>query len=229
MTKYNQLILFFVLTLLIAASVFGVYFLHQKVREALDTQERVALEQEIQEQQIKNLPELSSLYNKITESEQFFALLYSEDRVVEVIKDIERLAKDQGLTLTITQKEVSKKKAPAKKEAGAEEDKEAEKEADKPKELVDTLPYEKHIRLELKAEGEYQSIRNFLHALETAPYALDVLAVNGNLAPVEEGTQVRAATDSPFLLQGQPAEDEPSPVVNAGKVIFLIETALYTQ
>jgi hypothetical protein len=230
MKKYTHIIILIVLTLFIAACIGGVYFLYQKVQSALYTKERIALEQEIQEEQIKNLPQLSSLYYKVTESEQFFSLLYSEDQVVEVIKDIERLAREQQVTLTITQKEVPVKKAAAKEKAEEGEEGDAKKkEPEKPKTLVDTLPYEKHIRLELKADGQYLAIRNFLAALETAPYALDVLAINGSLAPKEEGEPVHQSSGSPFLLQGSPIEEGESIVPTSGKVTFIIETALYTQ
>lgn len=226
MKTYSHLIIFFTLTLLIGASGFGIYFFHQKVQGALDAGERLKLEQEIQEEQIRNLPELSSLYNHITESESYFSLLYPEDRVVEIIKDIERVAKEQGVALTITQKEIPKKKATPKEKTESKEGE--EKAPEKPKELVETLPYEKHIRLELKAEGSYQAVRNFLNVLETAPYALDVLTLTGTLAPPEEGTTERPKVGTPFLLEGS-APPEEQKAASTGKVVFLIETALYTQ
>lgn len=229
MKKYTYSIFLFVITLFIVAGLFGVYFLYQKVQSALHTQERMALEQEIQEQQLKNLPELSGLYYRITESEHFFSLLYPEDRVVEVIKDIERLAKEQALELSITQREVPKKKAVTKKEDAAENEDAAKQSEATPKALADTLPYEKHIRLELQARGQYQAIRNFLHALETAPYALDILALHGGIAPPKEGAPVRPTGDNPFLLQSTPVSEETVPTGASAEVLFVIETALYTQ
>ena len=219
-----------------AVALFGVYFLHKKVQNALNAQERIKLEQEIQEEQITNLPALAGRYQKIVENEQYLGILYSEDRVVEIIKDIERLAKEREVTLVITQKEVAKKKPAKKEEATSEKKEEADgekeqKEAPAAKTLEDSLPYEKHIRLELKAEGSYVAIRKFLHALETAPYALDVLSLNGALSPSEEEEQPVAptTTDSLFLLSGSLPEEEAEPAVRIGKTTFLIETALYIQ
>lgn len=233
MKKINHLITFVILSALITATLFGVYFLHKKVQNALNAQERMRLEQEIQEEQITNLPALAERYQKIVENEHYLGILYSEDRVVEIIKDIERLAKEREVTLVITQKEVAKKKPAKKEEAEASKEKEAkeEKEVKESKTLEDSLPYEKHIRLELKAEGSYGAVRKFLYALETAPYALDVLALEGALSPPsdEEQTVVPAATDSLFLLSGSLPEEENVPAVRLGKVTFRIETALYIQ
>lgn len=220
MKKYSHLIILFFVSLLVTLAIFSIYFLYQKIQNTLNTQERAKLEQEIQNDRIKNLPELEKRYQSIIDNEQYFSLVYSEDKVVEIIKDIERLAKEQQVTLVITQKEV-----PVKKAAQQGETTEASKE------LVDTLPYEKSIRLELKAEGQYRALRNFLHAIETAPYALDVIAITGNVAPPEDenGPVIRQPNDSPFLLSGTPSEEIFAPSVNASKIIFLIETALYIQ
>jgi hypothetical protein len=225
MKKYSHYFILLLLNILIAVSVFGMYFLYQKVQNALNTQERIKLEQEIQTEQINNLPELAERYQTIAENEQYFTLLYTEDQVVNIIKDIERLAREQQVALVITQKEIPAKKKPAKEKDGET------KEEEKPKELGDTLPYEKQIRLELKAEGRYLAIRNFLHKVETSPYALDVLALQANLAPVDEETASvsRPTGDSPFLLLGtQPGEEAPA-APTTDRVIFLIETALYIQ
>lgn len=231
MKKYSNLFLFLGLSSLIAVSIFGVHFLYQKVQNALNTQQRIALEQEIQTEQIKNIPELATRYQKILDNEQHFAFLYSEDELVEVIKDMERLAKEQGITLTITQKEVPKQKASLKKGEIAEEEGSETIAVATPKELVDNLPYEKSIRLELKAQGSYLALRNFLHALETAPYALDILALQGTVAPPENGDQpvARAQTASPFLLGSNQPEATGETAVNPNRILFLIETALYIQ
>lgn len=229
MKKYTHYLVFLILNLLIAVSVFALYFLYQKIENALNTQERIKLEQEIQAQQIKNLPQLASRYQKILDNEQYFTLLYSEDKVVDIIKDIERLAKEQSVTLTITQKEIPVQKA-AKADAKADGG-EANKTTEAPRQLVDTLPYEKNIRLELRAKGKYLAIRNFLHKLETAPYALDVLSIEGNIAPKEdENTSVVAPQSaSPFLLSGPVTNSEEPEVLLPTDVVFLIEVALYIQ
>lgn len=227
MKKYSHFIILFSLSLLIILAVFSIYFLYQKVQNTLNTQERAKLEQEIQNDRIKNLPDLEKRYQSILSSEQYFSVVYPEDKVVDIIKDIERIAKEQQVTLVITQKEVPKKKAAAAEESG--QGRESAEAA--PKELVDTLPYEKSIRLELRAEGQYQALRTFLHAIETAPYALDVLALTGSVAPPEDGNSpvTRQPNDSPFLLSGTPVEETPAPQLNTSKIIFLIETALYIQ
>lgn len=209
--------------------------MYKNIQNALNAYERIALEEEIQAEQIKNLPELGLRYQKILENEQYFRFLYSEDRVVEVIKDIERLAKEQNIALTITQKEIPKKKAPEKKEAPADakQGEEKKQEAPKPKELADTLPYEKYIWLELKAEGEYRALRNFLQSLETAPYALDILALQGDVAPVAEEDRLvvsPSSNENPFLLSGDSVSEVRNDAVKTpNKVIFIMETALYIQ
>jgi hypothetical protein len=229
MKKYTHYFVFLILNLLIAVSVFGIYFLYQKIENALNTQERIKLEQEIQAQQIKNLPQLSARYQKILDSEQYFTLLYPEEKVVDIIKDIERLAKEQAVTLTITQKEVPEQQAP--KAETKTDASQAAQEPATPKELADTLPYEKNIRLELSAKGKYVAIRNFLHKIETAPYALDVLSIQGGIAPKEDDVAAAPSpqVSNPFLLSG--AQSGPTePVVSLPTdAAFLIEVALYIQ
>lgn len=228
MKKYSHLIILFFLSLLIVLAGFSIYFLHQKIQNALNAQERTKLEQEIQTNRIKDLPALAHRYQTIVDNEQYFSLVYPENKVVEIIKDMERIAKDHNVVLTITQKEVIKKKAVKKEEAKSEEE---GSEAEAPKELADTLPYEKSILLELKAEGRYLALRKFVHALETAPYALDVLAITASVAPPEEDavSVVQSQTDSPFLLSSTLPETASVPAQNPAKIIFLLDIALYTQ
>lgn len=228
MKKYTHIIIFLFLFIGIVAAIAATVFLAKKIHTALDTQERIKLEREIQKEQIENLPELAKLHAAILEKEQYFTLLYSEDRLVEVIQNIEEIAKGEGITLTITQKEVSQKKA-----SQTEDSKSADKKSEeKPKTLEESLPYEKHVRLELKANGSYVAIRNFLHKLETAPYALDVLSFTATLAPPEEeaSRQPTRITGTPFLLGSNvPAEEETAAPSGQNKVAAVIETALYIK
>lgn len=230
MKKYTYLITFLALTAAIGVVIYGTFFLYGKVKTSLDSQERLALEQQVEKEQLQNLPVLAQTYQKIINNESYFSFLYSEDRVVEIIKDIERIAKEQGVALTITQREVIKKKVTEKKEEDEDEDEEDKK----PKELIDSLPYEKNIQLDLKAEGEYIAIRNFLHKLETAPYALDVLRFTAALAPKDEDDQRSNSTpvinDSPFLLQGEVVTNvESQGPAPSEKIVANIEMALYLQ
>lgn len=233
MKKNIYLIYFLLFTLGIAATLFGAIFLYKKIMQSLDTQERLALEHQIYTEQISNLPKLAQTEQSVKQNERYFSFIYSEDRVVEIIRDIERLAKEESVTLTITQKEIPKKK-PVRKEEDEKDDDTTKKE-EAPKELSDTLPFEKHLRLEIKAEGQYSAIRTFLHKLETAPYALDVLSVDAALVLLSEEDR-RAANEtvgesSPFLIQGEsvPEGETTTPLSVVQDVLATFEVALYIQ
>jgi hypothetical protein len=237
MKKYKYLISVFIILMLTAALGVALYFILSKTQSTLDEIEKQELEKQIQEEQIKNLPNLEATHNKITSEEGRLTLVYTEEQVVEVIRNIEAIAKTESITLAIAQQKVEEKTKTLKKEASDDkknESKEGEKESEV---LTEKLPFEKSVRLEIRAKGKYQSIRNFIHKIETAPYALDVLSVDGSVAPEEEsGKQVNVvksttsqSSDSPFLLSASGETQEAVAPPAAEQVQFVINVALYTK
>jgi hypothetical protein len=233
MKKYRYLITALIILVLIVGSGVALYFVLVRVQKNLDEIEKKQLEMQIEEEQIKNLPNLEATYKKINSEESKLAVVYTEDRVVEVIRSIESLAKAENVTLTIAQQKAEEKTKPTKKESSDKKDEEKEK---KPELLTDKLPFEKSVRLEIRAQGEYKNIRNLIHKLETAPYALDILSLDVSIAPLDEDVIVVAAptastvTDSLFLLEGsKPVVEELVIPRTEEKVVFVINLVLYTQ
>ncbi len=234
MKKYTHIIIFALITGAIAASIFGVYFIQGKIESTLDEIEKKELEAEIRQEQLKDLPLLEAVHQKIITESPRLDIVYTEDRVVEVIRNIEGIAKAEGLDLTISQKAEEKTK-PTGKTSSAEDKKESDKKEEKPATLTDTLPFEKSVRLEIRAKGSYKGIRNFIYKLETAPYALDVLSLDAAIAPLDEEenttkpTVLSTASDTPFLLKAEEVNQEQTTTAIPEKVIFIINMALYTK
>jgi hypothetical protein len=231
MKQYFHLIIFGLIAILIAAAVFGVYFFYGKTHTSLNQQEQIVIRQEAEQRQIAKLPELSILHQKIIDNEKFFGVLYTEEQVIDVIRDIERLAREQGVTLVINQKEALQTAAP--KQDDKKEKNDLKQKVEEPKTLAETFPPGKNIRLGLRATGSYGALRSFVHKLETTPYALDIVSLDASLAPSENDTPVAPpaqSSDNPFLLGGDPAQNNDAPREQArNRVIFALDTVLYIQ
>jgi hypothetical protein len=243
MKKYRYHIIFLIITLLMGGSLFATYWLKSKVVTELDEQQRLALEEEVKEKQIQDLPHLQETFEQVRRDEGHLDILYTEGRVVEVVRHIESLAKEEGITVAIEQKtnfsdlkQDVKKSSSSDKKSTEKDQGDDKKEEKKAETLVSRLPYEKSLHLAITAKGSYQGIRTLISKLETAPYALDIIALDGSFLPDEEkiSSDVSVSGSSnPFLLQAVgTASSEGAArkkLSTSGQVSMLLDIALYIQ
>lgn len=243
MKQLHWYIRFGIVGLVIAGEIYILFFLHQKISQSLSHREEQNVRAAIDQEQIANLPVLRAVQERALAEEQRFTLVYPQSQTVNVIRQIESLAKNEGVVLVITQKDALPKKQPAKStttdtQATETETKAPQKSKPKVPAITDKLAFENAVHIGLEARGEYKSVRNFLHKLETIPYAIDVLGVDVSVAPEDTTAKKTTTTASqsestgnPFLLSGGNGQEvsTAAPTAAPEEVVASIDTLLYIQ
>jgi hypothetical protein len=164
--------------LLISGMVFSAWVAIVPFRDAIlmkmDTIQRYYADRENREQRIARLPELAAQSDEIKAGQDRFAILLKEDRIVDFVKTIEGLASETGTKIEIASKDGSSI-IDASSHDQSQQKPTASKSAN---ELVDALPFDRYIRIDIRVVGTYGAIVSFLHKLETLPYGLDVVALS---------------------------------------------------
>lgn len=167
---------------------------------------------ENRERQVKRLPELQGQYEAILANEQALDILITEDKVVDFVKRVESLAKDQNITLSITSKDggkvnepkkvVAKPKPVSSGSADLADEKTPVKEL--PASIMDSVPYDRYLSLSIKAEGQYRDVAAFLGKLETLPLGLDVVGIDVKKKEraYESNASRSSSPSNPFAILG---------------------------
>ncbi|MBP9728209.1 MAG: hypothetical protein KBD27_02415 [Candidatus Moranbacteria bacterium] len=167
--------------------------------------------------QMEKLPDLQSQFDNIQVEEDVLRILLSEERVVDFVQTLEQLAKETGVQVVIQSKtgtiieEKVKPKVVAKK-AGAETAETAvvEKKSKTPATILESVPFDRYLHVEVVVKGEYKTIATFLHKMETLPLGLDVIGMTMGIRDQDESVKkVADPGRNPFLILGDGATTNP--------------------
>ena len=208
---------------------FGVRPLHSLIRIEMDEIQKLDVLREHKTKQLQRLPELEKQNTLIEEQGNKLNIVLTKDGLVEFIQTLERLAIETGVKIEITSKDnmllESKITLPvsgAKKSSAVVSEEETE-ETETPKpvrpqrktkdsSLIDELPLQHSIRLTLTVTAPYKAMVNYLHKIETLPYATDIIGVIIKEA-AKENEEARATRGSTIAStaedSSQPAEVSP--------------------
>lgn len=194
----------------------GMFPLERSVQNTMRAIEEFHAGRENRERQVGRLPELQGQYEAILANEQALDILITEDEVVDFVKTVERLAKNQNIILSITSKDGGKVSEPKKvvakpKAADGENTDLADEKAltkEAPASIMSTLPYDRYLSLSIKAEGSYRDVVAFLDKLETLPLGLDVVGmeVKKKESEPETGSSRPLNPSNPFAILGDATE-----------------------
>lgn len=164
--------------------------------------------------QMRKLPDLQAQFEKIQNEEDVLQILLSEKQVVDFVQTLERLARETGVQVVIQSKTGSiveekpkPKVAPKKTATEAGEAEVTEKKSKTPATILELVPFDRYLHVEVVVKGEYKTIVTFLHKMETLPLGLDVIGMTISIRDQEDTTK-GVATDpgrNPFLILGDGA------------------------
>ncbi|MFZ2187179.1 MAG: hypothetical protein WAV46_00925 [Candidatus Moraniibacteriota bacterium] len=211
--KYSSLIHLLVLFVAIGGIIlFAILPINQSLDAKMRGIQEFYADQENQKKQVSRLPELKDQYTVIVENEPVLHILITEDQIVDFIKTLEGLADDMDVQMTITSKDngriIESKKIPVKAVSVTDDDTNASAStaSTKPQavNIVDDVPFNRYLRLNIKAEGQYADIVAFLRKIETLPIGLDVVGVE--IKTIDVSANKNAAppvtTNNPFAFLG---------------------------
>lgn len=177
---------------------FGVRPLHGLIRTEMDEIQKLDVLREHKSRQMQRLPELEKQNTLIEEQGGTLAIVLTKEELVEFIRTLERLAEETRVKIEIASKDntllESKISLPlpgAKASKGTTtpggegEEKETVSTEPQPKRgaakptsgMLGELPLKHYIRLTLTVTAPYKSMVEYLHKLETLPYATEILGV----------------------------------------------------
>jgi Tfp pilus assembly protein PilO len=187
----------------------GVVPMRQAISGKMDDLQKFYTIRENRERQVARLPELEAQYQEIVAGEDTMRILLDEEHIVDFVKTLEGLASDSGVEISIEAKEssaiVEKKavKPAAVNKQPAVDDNDAADASKKTKpSIMDGLPYDRYLHISVSVRGEYAGIMDFLHRMETLPFALDVVGmdVHLNTDTKEQDAAVPEAGRNPFMI-----------------------------
>ncbi|MBP6929659.1 MAG: hypothetical protein KBB77_01855 [Candidatus Moranbacteria bacterium] len=191
---------------------FGILPFQKYITEKADSIQEYYATRENRERQISNLPDLQNQFENIEGEEEILAILLTEKSIVDFVQTLERLAKDTGVHVLIRSKsgeiieEKKQKKASTKTAVVAPDEETVVKPVGKTTPtILDSVPFDRYLHVEVVVKGEYQTIVTFLHKMETLPIALDVVGMNMKVRDLEaEAIAVpNNPGRNPFLLFSQ--------------------------
>lgn len=201
---------------------FAILPIKQSISQKMDDIQKFYTSRENRDRQISKLSELEQQFGVIQADEEHLNILLKEDRIVDFVKTLEGLARETNTEISIASKEgnsiIEKKvvvgKPQTKSSADADAPAPAVSEKKKATGILDTLPFDRYLHLGVSVVGEYADIINFLHKMETLPFALDVVGMEMHQKENEERSSSSLSVTSgsginPFVATSESTASTP--------------------
>jgi hypothetical protein len=169
----------------------------------------------------------------VENKEDQLKIVILRSKIVDLIKDVEALAKEAGIDIVIdtNDQDINIANANKAKKPAAASDKETEKT------LLESLPSENRIMVSIRLSGAYGSIVRFMQKLESMPYETDVVAVD---VSVLQSTTTNSQSRVNMFASSEiaaPAADTanatvvptPAPPQKELRVQAIVDTAVYVK
>jgi Tfp pilus assembly protein PilO len=223
--KYKPFIILLILIVaIICIALFGVLPLRQSINKKMRDIQEFYAGRENREKQVGKLPELQGQYDAIIENEKTLDILIAEGGIVDFVKTLEQLAKEVNVAMEISSKDNGKiieaKKPEVKTDKANNSDQSSVSEEGNIKEkmpsILDSVPFDRYLILNIKAEGRYEDIVAFLNKVETLPFGLDVIKIDIKKKDAEKDLPSvnRGNLANPFSMLGSgdtlPAQSQAS-------------------
>lgn len=221
---------------------FGILPFQDFVTEKADSIQEYYATRENRANQMRKLPDLQTQFENIQVEEGVLNILLSEERVVDFVQTLEQLAKETDVHVLIQSKtgtiieEKAKPKVAAKKGAATDpiEPETTEKKGKTPLTILESVPFDRYLHVEVVVKGEYKPIATFLHRMETLPLALDVIGMAVRMRTEEDlaSAALERVSQNPFLVLSEGGtssvgEEEAVPVGIPGTLEASFDTIVY--
>jgi hypothetical protein len=220
--KYKKfIIIVLIVALCWAISIFSALFLVKRIRNKVNEIQSQKVDQENTNKRISEIPKLEKQSELVKEKEDLISNLLNKDDAVNLIEEIEGLAEKTGNKVAIEISENSEKKQT--KTAADKKDESKNK-----KTLLDKLPSDNYLKLNIKLNGKYDSIVNFIEKLENLKYYSDIISIkiNSNEQKYKEVSETNVVFGQ--ANQTEAEEIKPKPNVEM-EAISDIEAVYYLE
>lgn len=187
--KKNKIILAVVIYMAVLGSAF--YFVAGHLLSAISgnnvkIQENL-VDREIKEKRLAEIPKMKEQYQTVASEERFFIPLVTEDKAVELIEKLEKLAQSSGNEINIEIQSNTGKVDTSKAKSKKTED---EKQS-----IRDSLPSSDYLELKINLSGSYNQLLDFIEKFEALQYYSDIVSLDIEFKEEEKKAQ---SSPSPF-------------------------------
>lgn len=206
----TRIVLFILLLAMVGIVWYGIVPLKEAIYEKMKGIQEFYARRENREKQVTRLPELKVQYDAVLQNDALFDILISESEVVDFVKTLEGVASGAHIEMSITAKNSGQitelKKTSVKAnladngDVGGSPAKNGAKQ--KSVDILDDIPFDRYLYLNIKVRGRYEDIVVFLHKMETLPIGLDVIRVEMKKGEAENTSGVPFGSGvNPFAFQ----------------------------
>ncbi len=222
---------------------FGILRILRENQEKMISNQQAIVDWKMLEEQTNEISGMRDEVDRIRSASEKLNVLLSKDSIVSTVELIESVGNDLGVSVF---SEASSTKAlaalPVKKKATTTTDSASDDVSVAPsaggknavkETLVSLLPEERSVFITFRVTGEYANVLTFLRKLDTMPVLLDVLSLDIEPVPVDEGK----ASVAPASLSGisaspfAPSAASSQPIATPQKekqILASFDTVLYT-
>lgn len=136
-----------------------------------EIQEKIA-KQENDKEKISKLPSFKSQFEMIANEEEKVKIGVSKDNVVALLEKIEKISGETGNRVKI---EIENTQDQNKKDVS--KSKEKEDDVKEEKKILENLPLDRFIKINIVLTGSYQNLISFLNKIENADYYSDIISI----------------------------------------------------
>lgn len=126
------------------------------------------VKQEINQQQISELPKIEEQYNVLQSNGKLIDVLLDKNDAVPLIEKLEKLAQDSNNKISISIQDTKDQKNAAITISGN---------IDTTSDLVKNLPSADYLQMQITLTGNYNAVVQFVHSLESFEYYCDIVAI----------------------------------------------------
>lgn len=137
-------------------------------------------DQEIKKNRLGELPKLREQYEMAKKEEGSLVPLLTEDKAVELIEKMEKMAEDTGNEMTIEVRDNKEKNSVVPKKSGK---------IDEAKGIIANLPSGDYLEMKIMLSGGYDNLISFIKKIETMEYYADIISFDISAKPEEIAKQ----------------------------------------
>lgn len=209
---------------------YGIIPIHKMIQSQMNRTQEILTDREIRDELVASLADVREQKNLVEEREHQLDVVIPKSKIVDLVKDIEALAKETDNAIVIDSRDqsiVAVGQSKPKKDSEQASDKDVEKS------LIESLPSEHRLLIAIKLTGDYDNIARFIQRLEAMPNATDIVALS--LSVQQPKTSVSQSGVNIFSLNMTSVTDTqnqevlPVPVIEALPLEATLDTVVYVN
>lgn len=201
-----------------AVAYFAVAPLLGKINSASDKIQQENADQEGKKQRLSELPKMRQQYSLLQDNEGLLDVFFTQDQAVKLIERLEKISQDSGNVIKISVKD-SKAQPTASQSKTTVDDT-----------LLKALPSKDYLEMNISLTGKYNSVIQFVNALENFEYYCDITNLELKASTPKENTSsgIQTGVLNPFTV-GQNSAKNNDTAKFSGEVDAVMNVVFYTR